>query len=106
MNTAAKGRRNEHRSMEIYRRQGFKCIRAAASKGAWDFVAISRFNVVLVQVKTGDWPGPAERALLAEFPAPLNVNREIQRWRPRARQPDVRVWNGVEWRDEGVAHAA
>jgi hypothetical protein len=105
MNTAAKGRRNEHRSMAIYRALGFEVLRSAGSKGAWDFVAISGHNVVLVQVKSGAWPGPAERAKLAAFRTPLNCNREIHRWRPNARRPDIRVWNGVEWRDE-FANAA
>jgi hypothetical protein len=98
MNTAAKGRRNEHRSIALYEAQGFSCIRAAASKGAWDFAAFSGHNVVLVQVKSSRWPGRRERAQLAAFKAPASVIRELHRWRPRARRPDVMVWVGGEWR--------
>lgn len=45
--------------------------------------------VVLVQVKTRDWPGELERRALAEFPAPPNARKLLHRWRPRQRQPDV-----------------
>lgn len=100
MNTAHKGRRQEHRSIRIYKAQGFECIRAAGSKGAWDFIAISGHTIVLVQVRSGKWPPPAERRRLGAFLAPLNCQRELHRWRPRARTPDVKVWNGTTWRDD------
>lgn len=97
MNTASKGRRNEHRSMATYIAQGFTCIRAAGSRGAWDFAAFSAHNVVLVQVRSSRWPGPAERKALANFPAAPFVIRELHRWRHRARKPDVLNWNGRAW---------
>lgn len=98
MNTAAKGRRQEHRSMALYKALGFTCVRAAASKGAWDFVAFSNHNVVIVQVRSGKWPSPAERRELARFKAPVSVIREIHRWRRRARRPDVKAWIAGAWR--------
>jgi len=89
MNRAAKGARNEHRSMEWLERQGYAMTRSAASLGAWDLVGVRRDGFVLVQVRTRDWPGPTERAILAEFSAPSNCRKELHRWRPRMRTPDV-----------------
>ncbi len=102
MNTARKGSHQEHRSIRIYEAQGFTCIRAAGSRGAWDFIAISRYTIVLVQVRSGKWPAPSERKKLGALLTPLNCQRELHRWRRLARKPDVKVWNGVEWRDEVV----
>ncbi len=90
MNTAAKGRRQEHRSIALFEALGYVCVRAAASKGAWDFVAISREGIALVQVKSGRWPSPKERAALAALPVPSNAVKVLHRWRRHARQPDVR----------------
>jgi hypothetical protein len=46
--------------------------------------------VVLVQVKSGCWPSPAERAALAAVPCPANVRKEMHRWDRHARLPEVR----------------
>ena len=89
-NAAAKGRRNEHRSMRLFEEEGYRCIRSAASKGEWDFVAISVSDVALVQVKTGRWPGSDEMAAMRAFPCPKGWRKEIHRWLPRRRQPEVR----------------
>jgi hypothetical protein len=89
-NPKAKGSRNEHRSMEVLERAGYACTRAAASLGAWDIIAIGSTDLVLCQVKTRDWPGKLETALLKEFPAPSNARKLVHRWRDRQRLPDVR----------------
>ncbi len=90
MNSSAKGRRNEHRSMAIFEALGYECIRSAGSAGTWDFVAISPTDVVLVQVKSSEWPRVAEMERLTLFRAPPGVRKLVHRWRPRMRQPDVR----------------
>jgi hypothetical protein len=90
MNTSAKGSRNEHRSMAILEAAGYQCTRAAASLGAWDIVAIGSTDVLLVQVKTRDWPGLAEMAKLRAFPAPPACKKLLHRWRSRQSTPDVR----------------
>jgi hypothetical protein len=89
MNTAAKGRRQEHRSMEIFEAAGYHVIRGAASKAnGWDFAAYSATDWVLVSVKSGDWPPPMERRILAEQVVPPNTKKILHRWRERARLPD------------------
>ena len=90
MNTKRKGTRNEHRSMELFEAAGYRCTRAAASLGEWDFVGIGSVDIVLCQVKTRDWPSSAEMETLRSFPAPPNARKLVHRWRHRQRKPDVR----------------
>jgi Holliday junction resolvase len=91
MSTAKrKGARNERRSMALLEAVGYRCTRAAASLGAWDVIAIGPTDVVLVQVKTRDWPSAAEMEVLREFPAPPNARKLVHRWRDGQRRPDVR----------------
>lgn len=90
MNAKAKGTRNEHRSILLLEAAGYHCTRAAASLGAWDIIAIGSTDVVLVQMKTRDWPGTAEMETLREFPVPPQCRKLIHRWRERQRLPDVK----------------
>jgi Holliday junction resolvase len=85
-----KGTRNEHRSRRILEASGYAVTRAAASLGAWDLVAIGSTDVVLVQVKTRDWPGAVELEMLKGFATPPNARKLLHRWRDRQRTPDVR----------------
>ena len=89
MNTAAKGRRLEHRSRELLEAAGFTVIRAAASKGDFDLVGYSTAGWCLVQVKAGRPPGPMERRALAETTCPPGTRRLLHVWRPRARLPET-----------------
>lgn len=90
MNTKAKGSRNERRSRDLLEATGYAVTRAAASLGCWDLVAIGSADLVLVQVKTRDWPGSAEMETLRAFPAPPIARKLLHRWRDRQRLPDVR----------------
>jgi hypothetical protein len=90
MNAKAKGTRNEHRSKALLEAAGYAVTRAAGSLGAWDLVGIGPTDVVLLQVKTRDWPGTAEMEALQAFAVPPNCKRLVHRWRDRQRAPDVR----------------
>lgn len=90
MNTKAKGNRNEHRSIHVLEASGYLCTRSAASLGMWDIIGIGSTDVVLVQVKTRDWPGSAEAEGLESFITPPNCRKLIHRWRDRQRLPDVK----------------
>jgi hypothetical protein len=90
MNTKAKGTRNEHRSMTLLEATGYRCTRAAASLGAWDIIGIDVNDVILLQVKTRDWPGVAEMETLRDFPTSANCRKLVHRWRDRQRGPDVK----------------
>lgn len=90
MNTKQKGTRNEHRSMAILEAAGYACSRSAASLGAFDIIGIGSTDIVLVQVKTRDWPGAAEMETIKAFAAPANARKLVHRWRDRQRIPDVK----------------
>jgi Holliday junction resolvase len=90
MNAKGKGTRNEHRSRLLLETAGYRVTRAAASLGEWDLIGIGSTDVVLVQVKSRDWPGLVEMEQLRLFPAPPNARKLVHRWRDRQRLPDVR----------------
>jgi Holliday junction resolvase-like predicted endonuclease len=90
MNCRKKGNRNEHRSIAVLEAAGYRCTRSAASLGEWDIVGIGSTDVVLVQVKTRDYPSSGEMQALREFAVPPNCRKLIHRWRHRQRLPDVK----------------
>lgn len=90
MNAKRKGNRNEHRSIAVLEAAGYRCTRSAASLGEWDLVGIGSTDIVLVQVKTRDWPGSSEMEALHSFGVPPNTRKLIHRWRHRQRLPDVK----------------
>ena len=63
-NSAHQGRRVEHAVRDHLTGQGYEVIRAAASKGPADLVAIKTGQVLLINVKRTALPSPAERAEL------------------------------------------
>lgn len=89
-NTKAKGSRNERRSMAILEAAGYQCTKSGASLGCWDIIGIGANDIVLLQVKTRDYPGSAEMETLKNFVAPHNAKKLVHRWRDRQRLPDVR----------------
>lgn len=91
MNAKAKGTRNEHRSMILPEALGYRCTRAAASLGAWDIIGIGSTDLVLVQVKSNQWPGTAEMETLHDFPCPPHCRKLVPRWRDRQPMPDVKT---------------
>ena len=89
-NRKAKGRRAEYKSKSILEAAGYQCTRAAASLGVFDLIGIGSTDLVLVQVKTRDWPGAAEMEQIKLFAAPANARKLIHRWRDRQSVPDVK----------------
>lgn len=90
MNSKAKGNRNERRTMKLLEAAGYSCTRAAASLGVFDVIAISATDIVLVQVKSNEWPRSAEMETLKLFTAPPNARKLVHRWRDHQSTPDVR----------------
>jgi len=90
LNGKRKGSRNEHRTMRLLEASGYACTRAAASLGAFDVVGVGSTDVVLVQVKSNEWPRSDEMETLKLFRCPPNARKLIHRWRDRVRTPDVR----------------
>jgi len=90
-NRKAKGTRREHASIRLLEAAGYQCTRAAGSLGAWDIIGIGPTDVVLVQVKSRDWPGAAEWETLGEFVCPPFTRKVVHRWRDGEKLPDVRL---------------
>lgn len=90
MNTAAKGRRNEHKSMKLLESLGYTVIRSAASKGAFDIVGLSATDIVALQVKTNAWPGSLEMEQLKLAVVPPNCRKLVHLWRDGERLPAIR----------------
>jgi hypothetical protein len=90
VNSKAKGSRNERRSMALLESLGYSCTKSGASLGAFDVIGVSAVDVVLLQVKTRDWPGSVEMETIRNFPSPPNCRKLIHRWRDRVRLPDVK----------------
>ena len=76
--------------MRLLEAAGYACTRAAASLGAFDVIGVGSTDVVLVQVKTRDWPGAAEMGQIERFPVPPNARKLVHRYRDGVRLPDVR----------------
>lgn len=90
MNAKAKGSRNERRSIRLLEAMGYACTRAAASLGVFDLIAISPVDILLVQVKSNQWPRADEMEQIKLFRAPPNARKMIHRYRDRVRLPDVK----------------
>ena len=61
-----------------------------AGLGVFDIVGISATDIVLLQVKTRDWPCGAEMEALRAFSAPPNARKILHRYRDRVALPDMR----------------
>ena len=80
VNTASKGRRKEYQVIDALKADGWTVVRSAASKGAFDIVAISKHGFRCVQVKAGrrfsNIP-KAERERLLSIDVPSNCSVEV-----------------------------
>ena len=85
-----KGTEREHRSMQLLEAAGYRCTRSGGSLGVFDIIGISSAGLVLVQVKSRDWPGHVEMEAIRSFPCPANGKKLLHRWKDYARIPDVK----------------
>ena len=60
MNRKQKGARSERKTMDYLEARGYYCTKSAGSLGEWDIIGVSEDGVVLVQVKSNNWPRPPE----------------------------------------------
>lgn len=85
-----KGAQRERRSAAILEASGYTVFRCAGSHGLFDLVAVSNGGLLLVQVKSRDWPSTVDLEAMAGMPTPANCIKLIHRWRDWQRYPDVR----------------
>jgi hypothetical protein len=89
INTSAKGARNERKSMDFYEAQGYYTIKSSASKGIWDFIAYSKSDWIVCQVKSNRGPGALEMAVMREEMVPLGTKKVLHIWIDRKKLPIV-----------------
>ena len=89
MNTANKGRRNEYKSRRLLETLNYRVMRAAASLGVFDLVAIGSTDIILCQVKSNRGLSPADREEVERFTCPPNCRKQIHRWKDYVRVPEV-----------------
>ncbi len=90
MNTKAKGSKNERRTIKLLEASGYACMKAGASLGVFDVIAVGSQDIVLVQCKSNRWAGEVEMEAIRLFKAPPNARKLIHRWDDYARSPLVR----------------
>lgn len=92
INAKRKGGRNERRAKKELEMHGYKAMKAGASLGAFDLIAISRHLLLLVQCKSNKWPSPAERKKIEQFDAPFGAIKMLWRYNDRKVKPSLRIW--------------
>lgn len=91
MNSKAKGNRNELKTVHLLKSIGYTCTKSGGSLGIWDVIALHPTHMRLIQVKSNDPPGPAEREKLMLHRAPMGASKEIWIWVDRESRPKVEV---------------
>jgi hypothetical protein len=94
MNAKGKGNRNERKTRDYwYSVYGATIvIKAGASLGAFDLIAIGKDFIDLIQVKSNSWPRPKEREeMKAYHPLIPSIAKILMvRWNDRAKSPLIR----------------
>lgn len=90
MNRKAKGNRNERRSRDLLKGQGYEVLKAGGSLGVFDLIGVSAQEILLVQVKTNAWPPGKEIQAIKDFGCPQNCRKVVHRWNDRQASPEVR----------------
>lgn len=89
MKTYAKGRRAEHRAVEILETAGYAVTRAASSKGAFDVVALGPCGARAISIKSGSkYVSAVEREQLQDWRHKLAPTTSIEIWRFPDRAPE------------------
>lgn len=90
MDNKGKGTRRELQTKRLLEAKGFAVMKAGASLGVFDLIAISMERVLLIQVKANRWPRSPEMAAIAAFRCPDHVEKLVYRWVDRQIEPDVK----------------
>lgn len=63
----ARGTSREYSVKKRYEDDGYYCTRSSMSKGIWDLVCIKKTGVILIQVKSTNWPYGEEAREIEEL---------------------------------------
>jgi len=86
-----KGYRNEQRSIRILESCRYEVIRASASKGYWDLVALNYQEIKLIQVKSNRDISETERKILKNLKYPNCVSKEVWIWSDYKKEPTIEL---------------
>jgi Holliday junction resolvase len=87
-NAKAKGSRAERRAIGILERAGYLCLKAGASIGPFDIIALGAQDIRCIQVKAGTrYASGVEREQMTLVVLPTNCAREIWRFPDRCKAP-------------------
>lgn len=88
-----KGTANEHRTIQLLERSGYRTTRAAGSFGVWDGVSMNKHTLFLWQCKTNRKPSRKEIVRMKDFPAPPLpwCIRGVFIWHDRQKNPEI-LW--------------
>lgn len=107
MNTAAKGRVNEHRFRDLLLAEGWVVIRAAGSFGVADLMALGP-KVLMVNIKSNCYAPPVEREALEKAVTTLKkflpVEAVLVNFCTGSKIPKVRVYSITQKKWVDVTH--
>ena len=84
----AKGSRAERKTIKILDAAGYLCTKAGGSLGVFDVIALGRWEIKAIQVKSGTARlSSLEREAIRLLRLPENVSRECWRFPDRCKAP-------------------
>ncbi len=86
-----KGYRNEQKSIRILESCGYEVIRAGASRGHWDLVALNSQETRLIQVKSNRDISNTEKEILRKLKYPVYASKELWIWLDHKREPIIEL---------------
>lgn len=90
-NCKAKGSRNERKARDLlYEWGAHAVVKAGASLGVFDLLAIFPGELVCVQVKSNRWAGSKELAAIKAFPRLSYLRKLVFRYRDGSKEPDIK----------------
>jgi hypothetical protein len=93
INAKRKGARNELKTRDWLEKRGYKVTKSGGSLGEFDLIAINKWSVLLVQVKSNRNAPPKERKAIEDFVCPICCEKEIWIWSDYAREPKRLFWD-------------
>ena len=85
------GNRTELKARRWFEQQGFSVLPCKASRGEFDFCALSDRRVVLCSVKTRNYSCSSDLLDMINFKCPEFVEKIEIRWQGRKSAPEVRI---------------
>jgi hypothetical protein len=81
MNRKEKGELSEQRSKDILVRLGYKVVKSEYSRSPFDLYGFKGDELLMVQVRTRNYPSDKEVAAMLDFPEPKRIVKEVHLWR-------------------------